>query len=188
MKAHPSGPYAVAARKRKEREDDEAEQETRSDPDLDLTDEAKDAAAASALAEAERQFQRAKTLYPGRTLSVNVFGASTGSEQYSIEEEGMNSTLTECGYDTPAIVAPATTPRGFRALTAPERRNLGPTAVTIYNAGRSKLTSKHVEWQVQLAFERKSGIKVLWRRTGWGGPKGRPERLQGGHPLHSTPS
>ena len=34
--------------------------------------------------------------------------------------------------------------------------------------------SKHVEKQVQLAFEQKPGVKVLWRVAGAGGPKGRP--------------
>ena len=44
--------------------------------------------------------------YPGCMLSVNVYGASTGSVGYSIEQEGKNSTLIERGYDVPAIVAP----------------------------------------------------------------------------------
>ena len=76
-------------------------------PKVDLSDSAKDAAVACALAEAERALGEAQKTYPKRKLAVNVFGANTGSEGYSIEEEGTKSTLIARGYHQPAIMAPS---------------------------------------------------------------------------------
>ena len=131
----------MAARKRKLREEHELE----TIPELDLSAEGKAAACASALHSLQAELARMRLRYPGCTLSCNVFGASTGSEGYSIKQEGNTSTLTERGYDTPAIVAPSSHSRGWCALSGPQRRDLGPPAVTIFDADRSKEMSKHVE-------------------------------------------
>ena len=117
----------------------------------------------------------ARAKFPGRVLSVNIFGASTGSIGFSIVQEGATSSLTERGYDIPATVAPSSSlSRGWRALNGPERRSLGPPAETIYDAGRSKLMSKHVEKQLQLYAMKQQALQPLWRIAGQGEPKGLP--------------
>ena len=158
-------------RKRKERE----EHELANHPKLKLSVEAKAAAVASAISLFDAELAHARQQYPNRVLSCNVFGASTGSQGYSIVQEGNTSTLTERGYDIPAIVAPSSSlSRGWRALSGPERRDLGPPAATVFDAGLSKEMSKHVEHQLQLHVEQLPGIKPLWRVPGAGGPKGIP--------------
>ena len=42
----------------------------------------------------------------GRPCMINVFGASTGTEGSTIEEEGGRSTLITRGYDIPMLVVP----------------------------------------------------------------------------------
>ena len=65
MKTHPSGPYAVAARKRKLREEHELE----TIPEHDLSAEGKAAAFASALRPLQAELARMRLRYPGRVLS-----------------------------------------------------------------------------------------------------------------------
>lgn len=114
-------------RKRKDRE----EHELANIPKLELSVEVKAAAVASAISLFDAELAHARQQYPNRVLSCNVFGASTGSQGYSIVQEGNTSTLTERGYDIPAIVAPSSSlSRGWRALSGPERRDLGPPAAT----------------------------------------------------------
>ena len=161
---------ATKERKRKQRE--EAELETI--PEHDLSAEAKAVALASAMRSLQAVLARMCLRYPGRVLSCNVFGASTGSEGYSIVQEGATSTLTEHGYGTPAIVAPSTLSGAWRALSGHERRTLGPPAATVFDAGHSKEMSKHVERELQLYVEQVHGIQQLWRVAGAGGPKGLP--------------
>ena len=47
-------------------------------------------------------------------------------------------------------------------------------SLELYNAGNSKVLSKHVETAVQQHVDAMGdgGVKKLWRRTGAGGPKG----------------
>ena len=125
----------TSERKRQRREEVELE----TFPELDLSEEGKAAAVTSAQKEFDLQLAGARVMYPSRVLSCNIFGASTGCKGYSIVQEGEKSTLTERGYDTPAIVASSSTPsRPWRALNGRERRQLGPPAAIIYDAGRSK--------------------------------------------------
>jgi hypothetical protein len=158
-------------RKRKQR----VEHELATYPELDLSAQAMAGAGASASAAFDAALYRARKRYIDRLLSVNVYGASTGSEGYSIEQEGEKSTLTERGYSTPAIVAPCSgRTRGWRALNGSERRDLGPPGEQIYDAGHSKETSKHVELHVQRHAKQQRGLQQLWRVDGQGGPKGLP--------------
>jgi hypothetical protein len=170
-RAHAQYNDQVRDRKRQHRE----ESELAISPELDLSAEGKAAACVSALCSLQSAIASVRQQYPGREISCNVFGASTGSEGYSIVQEGEKSTLTERGYDTPAIVAPSSAVlRGWRALSGPERSGLGPPAAEIFDAGQSKEMSKHVEHQVQLHVEKMPGIQQLWRVAGAGGPKGLP--------------
>ena len=116
---------ATSKRKRLKRE----EHELAAQPELDLSAKAKEQEVADALGRFHVEQARLRQQYPDRIFSVNVFGASTGSEGYSIVEEGEKSTLTTRGYDTPAIVARDSSDRGWRQLNGPERRFLGPPAV-----------------------------------------------------------
>jgi hypothetical protein len=166
----------VSERKRLKRE----EHELAAHPELDLTDEAKEKKLADALGRFHLALSRLRQRYPDRIISVNIFGCSTGSEGFSIVEEGEKSTLTTRGNDTPAIVAPCpSSDRGWRALDGPERRFLGPPAVQLANAGLSKEMSKYVETGVQSAVEQMPGLQQLWRVTGAGGPKGLPDYCVG---------
>ena len=66
--------------------------------ELETEEEAARMRAATALASA-------KLKYPGCIFSINVFGASTGSLGYSVQEEGRKN-LTSRGYHVPPIVVP----------------------------------------------------------------------------------
>jgi len=144
-------------------------------PELDLSDTAKSQMLADTLMRFGTALARIRQQHPDRIITVNIFGASTGSEGYSIVQEGMSSSLTERGYDTPAIVARDSSARGWRALTAPERRGLGPPAVELANVGISISMSKHIELHTQLAVENMPGLQQLWRVPGAGAPHGLPD-------------
>ena len=123
-----------------------------------------------------------------KSYMINVFGASTGTEGNTIEEEGMRSTLTTRGYDVPMLVVPRASwrtlalgqPREqvwWTPLDTDQRRLLGPPAITLYDAGASRFASSQVEWKIQLLIEAAAAelhIDVAWRRAGQGGPKGKP--------------
>ena len=129
----------------------------------------------------------------GRPYMINVFGASTGTEGNTIEEEGMRSTLTTRGYDVPMLVVPRASWRTLASgqprvqvwwtcLDVDQRLRLGPPALTLYDAGPSKFASKEVEEKIQLLVEAAAdelNIAVAWRRAGQGGPKGKPPYLVG---------
>ena len=66
--------------------------------ELEKEEEAASMSAAKALASAQLKF-------PGRSFSINIFGASTGSLGYSVREEGRRN-LTSRGYLDPPIVMP----------------------------------------------------------------------------------
>ena len=173
-----SAKYNAVTSERKRQRREEVELETF--PELDLSEEGKAAAVTSAQKEFDLQLAGARAMYPSRVLSCNIFGASTGCKGYSIVQEGEKSTLTERGYDTPAIVASSSTPsRPWRALNGQERRQLGPPAAIMYDAGRSKELSKHVEKQLQLHAQQQPGLQPLWRVVGAGGPKGLPSYCVG---------
>ena len=123
-----------------------------------------------------------------KSYMINVFGASTGTEGSTIEEEGMRSTLTTRGYDVPMLVVPRAS---WRTLASGQPRVqvwwtpldkeanilLGPPALTLYDAGASRFASKQVEKKIQLLIEAAAAelhIDVAWRRAGQGGPKGKP--------------
>ena len=162
---------ATSDRKRQKRE----EHELKTIPELDLSPEAKAVAVDTAVAAFDRKLAKIQETRPHGTLfSLNVYGASTGSEGYSIEQEGGASTLTTRGNDTPSIVAPSTNDRGWRVLDGPERKSLGPPGEEIFNTGFSKEMSKTVEKAVQLHAETLPNLKVLWRVAGAGAPKGLP--------------
>jgi hypothetical protein len=146
--------------------------ESERNPELDLSAAALLAAGTAGIANFDVALASARTEHP--SLAVNVFGASTGSERFSIEEEGLKSVLTTRGGDKPAIVA--TTAEGSRPLTPDERRTVGLVGHELYNAIDSTVLSKHVERAVQQHVDdlvkRDGTLKKLWRRTGAGGPKG----------------
>ena len=75
--------------------------------ELETEEEAARMRAATALASA-------KLKYPGCIFSINVFGASTGSLGYSVEEEGRKN-LTRRGYLDPPIVVPVNGAAGSSA-------------------------------------------------------------------------
>ena len=75
--------------------------------ELEKEEEAARMRAATALASA-------KLKYPGCIFSINVFGASTGSLGYSVEEEGRKN-LTRRGYLDPPIVVPVNGAAGSSA-------------------------------------------------------------------------
>ena len=92
-----------------------------------------------------------------KSYMINVFGASTGTEGSTIEEEGMRSTLTTRGYDVPMLVVPRASWRTLASgqprvqvwwtcLDMDQRLRLGPPALTLYynkldDAGTSKFAS-----------------------------------------------
>ena len=75
-------------------------------------------------------------------FTLSVFGASTGSQGFSIEEEGNVSGLTERGYGTPCLVHPAAA-KPYELLDTATRRALGPT-ITIADCGSSRELSSQV--------------------------------------------
>ena len=75
-------------------------------------------------------------------FTLSVYGASTGSKGYSVEEEGNVSGLTERGYGTPCLVHPAAA-KPYELLDTATRRALGPT-ITIADCGSSKELSSQV--------------------------------------------
>ena len=147
-------------------------------PETDLSVAAKEGNATKAKAKFDSLYKQAQLAYPKREFSINVFRASTGSLNYSIQEEGRSSALTDRGNGVPSIRDQE--PDGeLRTLNGPERRNIGPQAQEIFNAEGSKVMSKHVELQVQLYVAELPNAKVLWRIPGAGGPKGlRPYKVE----------
>lgn len=132
---------------------------------------------------------------------INVFGAITGTEGDSIEEEGMRSALTPRGYDVPILVLRRSSWRTlvlggpkvqiwFTCLDVHLRRQLGPPAVMFYDASGSKHASREVEKKTQLlvaAAAAELNIAVAWRRAGQGGGAGEvavPRRLPAFHYEH----
>ena len=169
--SHAAHNAATSERKRQKREEFELE----TIRELDLSPEAKAVAVDTAVAVFDQKLAKMKeTRRHGTLFSLNVYGASTGSAGFSIEQEGAVSTLTTRGHDTPAIMAPSTDGMGRRALNGPERRSLGPPGEEIFNAGFSKEMSKTVEKALQLHAQTLPNLKVLWRVPGAGAPKGLP--------------
>ena len=78
-------------------------------------------------------------------FTLSVFGASTGSAGYSVEEEGNVSGLTDRGYGTPCLAHPATgaAAKPWEVLSPDTRRALGPT-ITIADCGSSMELSSQV--------------------------------------------
>ena len=119
---------------------------------------------------------------------VNVFLASTGTPGNSIVEEGTRSTLNGRGYANPklAIDSPSlrTTIRNgdkeevwYTILGSRLCEQLGPEAVTFYDAQYSKFACKAVEKKTQLLVEegaRDLNIEIAWKVAGQGGAKGAP--------------
>ena len=60
---------------------------------------------AAAIKSAEKVLAAARHEFPGRIFSINVFGASTGTHGFSVQEEGLLN-LSGRGRSDPAIVAP----------------------------------------------------------------------------------
>ena len=119
---------------------------------------------------------------------VNVFLASTGTHGNSIVEEGNRSTLSGRGYSDPRLVIDRPSLRTcvrsgdkeevwYSILSKPLCEQLGPPAVTFYDAHDSKHACKEVEKKTQLLVEagaRDLNIEVAWKVAGQGGPKGSP--------------
>jgi len=140
-------------------------------PEVDLSDAAKSDAADGAITIFDAAL--ASALVDNPSVACNIFGASTGSEGFTIREEGEKSVLTTRGHDWPAIVYKA--PAGDRRpLSSGERRSVGQVSLELYNAGNSKELSKHVETAVQRHVDAlgDNRVKKLWRVTGAGYPKG----------------
>jgi hypothetical protein len=153
--------------------DEKIKYESQKNPEVDLGPAALDAAANLGIANFKTALASARTM--SLSFAVNVYGASTGSDGYSIEEEGWASTLTTRGYDKPAIVA-MTGPDTWRPLKGPERRMVGMAGQEIYDARSSKVLSKYVEKAVQQYVDNlvktDDTLKKLWRVTGAGAPQG----------------
>ena len=130
----------------------------------------------------------------GRPCMINVFGASTGTEGNSIEEEGMRSTLTTRGYDAPVLVVRCASWRTLAAgqprvqvwwtcLDVQLRLHLEPPALMPYDSGTSRFASSMAKKKTQLLVEAAAAelnIAVVWRRAGQGGGKRKPPY----HALH----
>ena len=78
-------------------------------------------------------------------FTLSVYGASTGSKGYSVEEEGNVSGLTDRGYGRPCLAHPATgaAAKPWKVLSSDTRRALGPT-ITIADCGSSMELSSQV--------------------------------------------
>ena len=119
---------------------------------------------------------------------VNVFLASTGTLGNSIVEEGNRSTLSGRGYSDPRLVVDRPSLRTcvqggdkvevwYTILRKSLCEQLGPPAVTFYDAHDSKHACKVVEKKTQLIVEagaRDLNIEVAWKVAGQGGAKGSP--------------
>ena len=160
---NPKNNAKTSARKTQERQVYELEK----NPELDLSAEAKHAAGTAAIANFEAAL--ASTRFEHRSLACNIYGCSSGSQGFSIPEEGLKSVLTTRGGDKPAIVA-RTAAGGWRALTSDERRTVGSVGLELYNAHDSTVLSKHVERAVQEHVDdlvkHDGTLKKLWRVTG----------------------
>ena len=120
---------------------------------------------------------------------VNVYGASEGTENNLIHEEGDRSGLTARGYCVPTIVinnpSMRKTMRGgpiepvwYTPLDGPQRRKLGAPGVELFNGGHDARASSEVERRTQLLVENymltHPLIEKAWTVAGAGYPKGLP--------------
>jgi len=103
--------------------------------------------------------------------AVQIYGASTGAQGFSVKEEGVNQ-LRQRGYKSATIID-ATGYAPPVALT----RAWGPGGVSVYNCGSSKVISRTVEtalhkhfWPICDASDGK--MLRLWRACGAGAPQG----------------
>ena len=109
-------------------------------------------------------------IYP-KGFAVQIYGASTGSQGFSVKEEGVNQ-LRQRGYKSATIID-ATGYAPPVALT----RAWGPGGKSVYDCGSSKVISRTVEtalhkhfWPICDASDGK--MLRLWRACGAGAPQG----------------
>ena len=139
--------------------------------------------------EAQASFQRIESALEEGIMMVNVYGASEGTPNNSISEEGERSGLTSRGYGMPTIVmnnrSMRKTMRGgpvesvwYTPLDGPERRKLGAPGVELFNARHDARASSEVERRTQLLVEEyiltHTLIEKAWTVAGAGYPKGLP--------------
>ena len=78
-------------------------------------------------------------------FTLSVFGASTGSAGYSVEEEGNVSGLTDRGYGTPCLAHPAT------GAAAKPWEVLSPAQILVARSGQpSQLQTVDRAWSYLL--------------------------------------
>ena len=150
------------------------------DPDLDTSDKALIEEVLSALlaienaADQEREFRGLGSDHP---MGVNVYGASTGSPDFTIEKEGNKSSFYNNGRH-PAIGRRKKGTTDLEALDSTERANIGPVGFGLYNAQKNKGQSSRLEKAIQTAVEllaESMRLQPLWRTRGAGCPQGRPD-------------
>ena len=109
-------------------------------------------------------------IYP-EGFAVQFYGASTGSEGFSVKEEGVNQ-FRQRGYKSATIID-ATGYAPPVALT----RAWGPGGKSVYNCGSSKVISHAVEKALHTHFKpicdaSDGKMPRLWRACGAGAPQG----------------